>query len=170
MLRIFALSFMILLFSCSEDSGTGPGDNGGVSLGNLKMDVDGSNWAATAPLVFATVSISENQGALSVSATKIISQTQSQAIAISVGASVNNASDLEGTYALDGTGIAAIAFSISNSQNFSTYISTDGEVTINKITESNVTGVFSATCVNTLNQEDEISITDGVFNASLTLP
>jgi len=169
MLRVITLSMLVFFLSCSDDSGTGPGNNG-VSLGTFRVDIDGSKWQATQNFVFSSISEGESYTLLTVSAGKTVSTTQSEAMAFSVSAPGNSISALEGTYALDGTGGAALSFVTTISDEVVSYLSYGGQITITEISASNVKGIFNATCANTVDQEDTITMTDGAFNVALVSP
>jgi len=169
MIRIIALSFFLLLFSCSDDSGTGP-DNGDNALGSFRVDIDDTRWDATQGFVFSSLSAGDSFSLLSVSASKSISITESQASALSVSAPVSNLSGLEGTYALDGSAAAALSFVTTASENVVSYLSYSGQIIITKVTASNVKGTFNAMYVNTSDPEDTIMMSNGSFNASIINP
>jgi len=168
MLRIFALSLLILLFSCSDDSGIGPDDNGRLTLGTFRVEIDGTKWEAN--LATATFSTVESYTVLGISAAKSNSSSESQGFAISIGAAVGNISALKETYAFGDTNTAVLTFTVSKVEGGSYYYSSAGQVKINNITETNVSGEFNATCINSLDPEDTIIMTNGAFNAPIYLP
>ena len=117
--------------------------------------------------VSAAVSTSGSTSVASVSASKSISTTVAEAFALTVAGQVTNPSDLEGSYKLDGTNTAALSFVRTTSTNVISYISFDGEITINNVTSSNVSGVFNARCINISSLSDTLSMTNGSFNAEI---
>ena len=167
MLRFLSLCLLLFIFSCSDgDSGTGPGNNNnGISLGNFRMDVDGIRWNATEGAVFAYVSTSGSNSVAVVTASKSISASVSEAISLTIGDQVTDPSGLEGTYKLDGTASAALSFVTTDTEEVISYLSFDGEITINKVSSNNVSGVFNARCINVSTLTDTLSITNGSFNA-----
>ena len=169
MLRVITFSVLVLLISCSDDSGTGPG-NGGDVLGTFSVDINGTKWKATQNIVFASYSESESFTVLSVSGGKSISPTEAQAIAFTVSAEESNLAGLVGTYSLGVTGGGALAFTTTISDDIVSYLSLSGEVTVTEITTSSVVGTFNAICVNTVDQEDTLTMTNGIFNAILATP
>ena len=167
MFRFFILSMLLFLFACSDDSGTGPGNNGIPDLGNFSVDIDGTKWNATFGFVSASVSSNGTNSTLVVTASKTISTSQAQAMSIVVSAPAGNPSDLEGSYNFDATNLAAMSFVTTNNQNTVTYISIDGQLSISNVTANNVTGAFNAICVNSLTLQDTIALTNGAFNAAI---
>ena len=121
-------------------------------------------------IVIASYSESESLTVLSVTGGKSISATEAEAIAFTVSAEESNLSGLEGTYSLDVISGGALAFTTTVSDDDFRYISLSGEVTVTEITTSNVVGTFNAVCVNTVDQEDTIIMTNGIFNAILATP
>jgi len=159
---------LVFFFSCSEDSGTDSNGDGFGNNGGFKVTIDGSSWQAGDFQVFAVISVGEATSVLSISASKSIPPASAEAFAISIGQPVSNASGLEGTHNFGPTGMAALSFIQSNSSDVTSYLSLSGQVKITNVSSSKVTGTFNATCVNTLDEMDTITLTNGSFSAPIT--
>lgn len=172
MLRFFSVFIiLVFLFSCSEDSDNGLGNNdNNINLGpgSLTMKIDGSNWSATQGVVFASISTEDTVSTVSITAGRSISPTEADAIALAISNLYSGNSDLLGTYSLDGTSISALAYTRTLAGNSSNYNAVSGQVTLTEITASAVKGTFNAVCQNSVDSTDTITITDGAFNAVIT--
>jgi len=167
MLRIFSLFLLLIFISCSSDSGDGLGNNPNGDPGTFGVKIDGSNWNATQNFVFSSIFTVNNITSLSVSASKVISQTESEAIAIALSNAISGNTSLEDTYPLDGTAAASIAFTKITGTTTLSYVGISGEIVISDVTTENVIGSFIAVLQNVADENDKIAMTGGSFNAAL---
>ncbi len=167
MLRFFAILFLFLFISCSNeesDSGLGPED---IGLGSFSVKIDGSTWSATQGFVFASISTSDSVSSALVTSVKSLTTNNSEGFGISFSNILTGSPTLEGTYPLDGTVAAAVVFVRTISDNNMSYLSISGEIKILEITSTNIKGTFKGVCVNQEDQNDTFTMTDGEFNAAI---
>jgi hypothetical protein len=85
--------------------------------------------------------------------------------------SKKGASDIsEKTYDVSHSGYprAIIGFLIKEGDSQTSYIATDGEVTVHNVTEDGFSGTFNGNLINTEDESDSKEVTDGGFNVDFT--
>ena len=167
MLRIFTILFVALFISCSDDSDNGL-NSGELNLGSFEVKIDGNSWVASQDFVFASIVSNDTVSTMVVTATKIVSTIETDALGIVLSNILTGPGELKGTFLLDGSAAASIVFGKTISNTSVSYLSISGQIVISEITDTNIIGTFNAVCKNLEDENDTITLTDGAFNAIRT--
>ncbi len=160
---IFISTLGLLLTGCSSSSK----DDGGVpSVGKITMTVDGSKWEATGANGLRTQAGNNQQ--LSIAGTHLIDLSTNTMDIVTI-AFLSNSPLEEGDYIhRDGLPFVQITFNKGDTSPQNTYFSKEATVTITKLEDSSIQGVFSGVLAK--DNSPDITITDGGFNVNIMQP
>ena len=170
MLKKYIVFALLIFAACNKSEN--PVNNNNINTnptGSFTVNIEGNAWAANQNAVFASSSTTDTITVLLITAAQNIGTSGADGFGISVTKIGGSNTILTGQYMLDGSVPAALTFVRTISNVSESYAAISGQVTISEVTSTHIKGTFNAVLRELTDPNKQITLTNGAFNALITV-